>query len=114
MKLIAMEVERVQGATKYARCEIAVNAASELAATWPERNIVFTAGSIAWDISTGDFYGFTGGSWYKQDGSGAYTPDDDTEGGRSLSAPLNLNKPVVQRDIPEDIPEEKEEEGESR
>ena len=33
-------------------------------------------GSIAWDISTGDFYGLqSDGTWCKQDGSGAYSSD---------------------------------------
>ena len=126
MKLIAMEVERTQGVTKYARCEITVKAASELAATWPNRNIAFTEGSIAWDISTGDFYGFMDGSWYKQDGSGAYSAEvspsvQSVDNGRSLKSEvkeepeedLRREEPVIEE--PEGEPkEEKEEEGESR
>lgn len=55
-------------------------------------------GSIAWDISTGDFYALgSDGSWYKQDGTGAYDPDAQV----SLSAAPNLNignlnRPAVQ------------------
>lgn len=56
--------------------EISVSSPSELAVQHGE--YTFTEGSIAWDISTGDFYGLAAdGSWYKQDGSGAYTPEGD-------------------------------------
>lgn len=50
-------------------------------------------GSIAWDISTGDFYALNSeGTWYKQDGSGAYTPAESNAS--LLSSPLNLDKGV--------------------
>jgi len=29
-------------------------------------NYAFEEGSIAWDITNGDFYGLVGGSWVKQ------------------------------------------------
>ena len=54
-------------------------------------------GSIAWDISTGDFYALNSeGKWYKQDGSGAYTPDAEAAESNAslLSSPLNLGKGV--------------------
>jgi len=50
-------------------------------------------GSIAWDISTGDFYALNSeGKWYKQDGSGAYTPAESNAS--LLSSPLNFGKGV--------------------
>lgn len=49
----------------YARCEIAVDAASELATTVGRYTL--TEGSLAWDISTGDIYGLkSNGTWVKQ------------------------------------------------
>lgn len=55
--------------------ELMIDSASEL----PSREYagyVLDMGSIAWDISTGDFYALNSeGTWYKQDGSGAYTPE---------------------------------------
>ena len=44
--------------------EISVASSSELATS--NGNYIFTEGSIAWDISTGDFYGLEGGTWHKQ------------------------------------------------
>jgi len=54
--------------------EIDVDTASELPAQ--EYGPYFlNMGSIARDISTGDFYSMDStGTWYNQDGSGAYTP----------------------------------------
>ncbi|MBR4627795.1 MAG: hypothetical protein IKO47_08870 [Ruminococcus sp.] len=75
---------------------------------------VAAQGSIAWDISTGDFYGLkSGGTWYKQDGTGAYS----SAAVAALSASLDLsdiNRSVIQpiSDIsemseggPEEVPE---------
>lgn len=51
--------------TNTARVEIAVDSASELVTEY--KGIAFTQGSIAWDISTGDFYGLdSNGNWNKQ------------------------------------------------
>ena len=44
--------------------EISVASSSELATS--NGNYIFTEGSIAWDISTGDFYGLVGSTWTKQ------------------------------------------------
>ena len=51
------------------RAEISVESESELVAETD--NYVFADGSIAWAITTGKFYGISGGVWYAQDGSGA-------------------------------------------
>ena len=44
--------------------EISVASSSELVTE--TENYVFEEGSIAWDITNGDFYGLVGGSWVKQ------------------------------------------------
>lgn len=63
------------------RVEIDVDSASDLPAADDIDGILLYQGSIAWDISTGDFYGLkSDGTWYKQDGTGAYVPDS-SEGG---------------------------------
>lgn len=49
---------------KHIRALISVSSASELATETAD--YVFTEASIAWDISTGDIYGLTNGSWVKQ------------------------------------------------
>lgn len=51
--------------------EIIVSSTSDLATT--DGSVVFTDGSIAWNVTTGDFYGLYNGVWYNQDGSGAVT-----------------------------------------
>lgn len=51
------------------RAEISIASESELVAETD--TYIFADGSIAWDITTGKFYGITGGVWYAQDGSGA-------------------------------------------
>jgi hypothetical protein len=58
-------------------------------------------GSIAWDISTGDFYALSSeGTWYKQDGSGAYTPE--TPDAEPTASTLNLGKGIeIEPDITE-------------
>ena len=54
---------------------------------------ILSVGSIAWDISTGDFYALSSeGTWYKQDGSGAYTPE--TPDAEPAALTLNLGKGV--------------------
>lgn len=62
-------------------------------------------GSIAWDISTGDFYALNSeGTWYKQDGSGAYTPEtpDAEPDSEPTALALNLGKEVeIEPDITE-------------
>lgn len=58
-----------------ARVEIAVDSASELVTEY--KGITFTQGSIAWDISTGDFYGLdSSGTWYKQGGGNSSAEEE--------------------------------------
>lgn len=64
IKILALHSEGITDGKINARCEISVASSSELATETD--NTVFTEGSIAWDISTGDFYGLAGGSWVKQ------------------------------------------------
>lgn len=63
------------------RVELCVDSASELPAVNAFDSMLMFQGSVAWDVSTGDFYGLgSDGTWYKQDGTGAYVPDS-SEGG---------------------------------
>ena len=71
IKILTLHSEGITNGKINARCDISVADSSELATETD--NTVFTDGSIAWDISTGDFYGLANGSWYKQDGTGAYS-----------------------------------------
>lgn len=76
--------------------ELMIDSASELPSQ-EYAGYVLDMGSIAWDISTGDFYALNSeGTWYKQDGSGAYTPDEESSESNAslLSSPLNLGKGV--------------------
>ena len=45
---------------------ISVSSASELPTATSIEGIVLSGGSGAWDVSTGDEYGFANGSWIKQ------------------------------------------------
>jgi hypothetical protein len=63
------------------RVELCVDSANELPAANAFDSMLLAQGSIAWDVSTGDFYGLhSDGTWYKQDGTGTYVPDS-SEGG---------------------------------
>lgn len=55
-----------------ARAEIFVDSTAALATSVQINNetLTLTTGSIAWDVSTGDFYGLVNTTWHKQDGSG--------------------------------------------
>ena len=65
LKIRNFEVERSNEQGEFIRAEISVSDASELATT--SGNYTFVEGSIAWDISTGDFYGLdSSGEWIKQ------------------------------------------------
>lgn len=68
MKILSYHFEKLVGDKTYIRADIAVDSASEL--TSEHGNYVFTAGSIGWDISTGDFYAEdSSGNWHKQGGT---------------------------------------------
>lgn len=65
LKILNMVKEVNADTTKeHIRAEISVSNSSELVTEVD--NYVFEEGSIGWDISEGDFYGLTGGSWVKQ------------------------------------------------
>lgn len=68
VKIISSVHEKIVGKTNYIRAEIIVDSASELP-TEINGNVL-TMGSIAWDISTGDFYALkSNGEWVKQGNS---------------------------------------------
>lgn len=76
------------------RVELDIDSASELPTVDAFDGMRLYQGSIAWDISTGDFYGLNSlGEWYKQDGTGAYEPDSDAAPNLNISS---LNRPSVQ------------------
>lgn len=76
--------------------DLMIDSASELPSQ-EYAGYVLDMGSIAWDISTGDFYALNSeGTWYKQDGSGAYTPEtpDAEPDAEPAALTLNLGKGV--------------------
>lgn len=63
--IIEEEETNTENPKVYARCDIAVDAASELATAVGRYTL--TEGSLAWDISTSDIYGLkSNGTWVKQ------------------------------------------------
>lgn len=84
--------------------DLMIDSASELPSQ-EYAGYVLDMGSIAWDISTGDFYALNSeGTWYKQDGSGAYTPEtpDAEPDAEPTALTLNLGKGVeIEPDITE-------------
>lgn len=102
--------ETEEGKLSVVKVEIDIDSAEELPAVDELSGRKLYMGSIAWDISTGDFYGLnSAGTWYKQDSSGAYTPDEEpAESNASLlSSPLTLGKGVENEpDITEGITSE--------
>lgn len=71
---------RFEDGVSVCRMELDVDSAAEL----PEADFMddhlLAQGSIAHDVSTGDFYCIDSeGTWYNQDGSGAYVPDEEDE-----------------------------------
>ena len=86
-----------EGKLSVVKVEIDIDSAEDLPVVDELSGTKLYMGSIAWDVSTGDFYALNSeGTWYKQDGSGAYTPDEEpAETNASLlSSPLNLGKGV--------------------
>lgn len=76
--------------------DLMIDSASELPSQ-EYAGYVLDMGSIAWDIATGDFYALNSeGTWYKQDGSGAYTPEtpDAEPDAEPAALTLNLGKGV--------------------
>lgn len=82
---------RFEDGVSVCRMELDVDSAAEL----PEADFMddhlLAQGSIAHDISTGDFYCIDSeGTWYNQDGSGEYAPEDEEEDEED-SEPETLN-----------------------
>lgn len=62
------------------RMELDVDSASELPSVDFMQGHKLCQGSIAHDISTGNFYAIDSqGTWYAQDGTGAVTPAEENE-----------------------------------
>lgn len=74
--------------------ELAVSSAAELPEVDTIPGILISESSIAWDISTGDFYGLTGETWYNQDGSGA-AGENNNEQSNTAASPDRLIKQSV-------------------
>lgn len=61
---------RYEGEKSVERMEICVDAASDLPSADGITGCMIAQGSIAWDVSTGDFYGMTStGEWVNQSGN---------------------------------------------
>ena len=68
---------RYENGICYCRAELDIDAAEDLPAADYFGTSRLYQGSLAHDISTGDFYALDStGTWYAQDGSGAYTPEE--------------------------------------
>lgn len=83
--------------------ELAVSSASELPEVDAIPGILISESSIAWDISTGDFYGLTGGTWYKQDGSGAAGAENNLQSNTAASPDRLIKQSVDLGTIEDDI-----------
>lgn len=73
LKILSFTVINQKGNEKEVVAEISVSTADELTTTY--KDFTFLEPTIAWVVQTGDFYALSGGSWYKQDGTGAYSSD---------------------------------------
>lgn len=83
--------------------ELAVSSASELPEVDAIPGILISESSIAWDISTGDFYGLTGGTWYNQDGSGAAGAENNLQSNTAASPDRLIKQSVDLGTIEDDI-----------
>ena len=97
------------------RAEIICDSASDLPDTDSIDGIKLSAGSIAWAIDTGAFYGLSSeGVWYNQDGSGA-AGENNNEQSNTAASPDRLIKQSVDLGtieddiIPNDIAESEDE-----
>ena len=104
VKIISSVHKKIVGKTNYIRAEIIVDSVTELP-TEINGNVLIM-GSIAWDVSTGDFYGLDStGTWYKQDGSGALGAEQPTNNSLSASPDrgeiksINIQPDIVKADI---------------
>ncbi|OQC35622.1 MAG: hypothetical protein BWX63_02318 [Bacteroidetes bacterium ADurb.Bin041] len=74
IKILSSVSEGIKGGKHHIRAEIAIDSAAELTVEGFQ-NYHFTMGSIARDVSTGDFYGLgSDGTWKKQ--NSGFTPTD--------------------------------------
>ena len=65
VKVLRSTIDRIVDGVNQVRAEIIVDSSSDLTTTIGAGTL--TAGSIAWDVSTGDFYGLdSDGTWHKQ------------------------------------------------
>lgn len=101
------------GMVSVVKAELDCDTAADLPAADGIEGRELLMGSIAWDISTGDFYGLgSDGAWYKQDGSGAYDPDEAEPD--AMNSKLNrptAGETIEQADVPVDLTEEHDSEG---
>ena len=83
------------------RVELDVDTAADLPAADSVSGYLLWQGSIAHDISTGDFYALDSeGTWYAQDGSGAYEPEEVQNSPQNLNlSPLSFGNVSLQPDI---------------
>ena len=90
LKIRNFEVERLNSEGLFVRAEISVSDTSELATM--SGDYTFVEGSVAWDISSGDFYGLnSSGEWINQNGTGTYS----ASASQSLSV-SDINRYVMQ------------------
>lgn len=101
--------------TNVIRAEIICDSASDLPDADSIDGIELSAGSIAWAIDTGAFYGLSSeGTWYNQDGSGA-AGENNNEQSNTAASPDRLIKQSVDLGtieddiIPNDITESEDE-----
>lgn len=78
LKVIKIIQEGTSGGKIVGAADISVESSSELSTSTD--NYIFTSGSTAWDISTGDHYGLAKGVWIKQDGSKNLVPNTASSG----------------------------------
>lgn len=78
LKVLSIKPEGLTEGKLYGVAEICVESPSELVTETD--NCVFTSGSTAWDISTGDLYGLADNAWVKQDGSKNLVPNTASSG----------------------------------
>lgn len=87
IKVLNSTHEKTVGKVNYIRAEIIVDSAAELPAEI--NGNVLTMGSIAWDISTGDFYGLDStGTWHNQTGEDT---SQSNVSASTLQAPTSVN-----------------------
>ena len=78
LKILKLDSENLVDGKIHARVDICVDGSDELVTT--DGNTVFEFGSIAWVVSSGDFYGLkSDGTWVRQGASAPSEPEETTE-----------------------------------